>query len=167
LIRPQVGGHERKTTNKPRRIIMSEHAATHDSHEAHGHEEAGHGGIGKYLAVFLALCVLTGASFLTYAPFWREHVAMEYSRALMMAVSCTKAMLVIMFFMHLLWEANWKWVLTVPATFMSIFLLLMLVPDIGMRINTGYAWYSWNRWLFAADPPAVEQPIAAHAEEEL
>ena len=54
----------------------------------------------------------------------------------MMAISCTKAMLVIMFFMHLLWEANWKWVLTIPATFMSIFLMLMLVPDIGWRIRT-------------------------------
>ena len=58
---------------------------------------------------------------------------MHASRALMMAVSCTKAMLVIMFFMHLMWEANWKWVLTIPASFMSIFLMLMLVPDVGMR----------------------------------
>ena len=74
----------------------------------------------------------------------------------MMAVSCTKAMLVIMFFMHLLWEANWKWVLTIPASFMSIFLMLMLVPDIGWRQNNGYAHYSRERWLFAADPPAVE-----------
>ena len=74
----------------------------------------------------------------------------------MMAVSCTKAMLVIMFFMHLLWEANWKWVLTIPATFMSIFLMLMLVPDIGMRQNNGYARYSAERWLYAADPPAVK-----------
>ncbi len=33
----------------------------------------------------------------------------------MMAVSCTKAMLVILFFMHVLYEANWKFVLTIPA----------------------------------------------------
>ena len=32
-------------------------------------------------------------------------------------------MLVIMFFMHLMWEANWKYVLTIPASMMSIFLL--------------------------------------------
>lgn len=114
-----------------------------------------HGGIGKYVAVFVALCVLTGASFLTYAPWWREHVPMEASRALMMAVSITKAMLVIMFFMHLLWEANWKWVLTIPASCMSIFLLLMLIPDIGMRQNNGFARYSRDRLLWAADPPKV------------
>ena len=44
----------------------------------------------------------------------------------MMAVSCTKAMLVILFFMHVKYEANWKYVLTIPAAFMAIFLMLML-----------------------------------------
>jgi len=51
----------------------------------------------------------------------------------MMAVSCTKAMLVVLFFMHVLWEANWKYVLTIPAAMMAIFLGIMLVPDIGLR----------------------------------
>jgi cytochrome c oxidase subunit 4 len=100
--------------------------------------------------VFAALCVLTGASFFTYSPYWPfgKHVAWAF----MMAVSCTKAMLVVMFFMHLLWEANWKWVLTVPASFMSLFLLLMLIPDVGMRQNTGYARYSDERLYYAAEP---------------
>ena len=53
----------------------------------------------------------------------------------MMAVSCTKALLVVLFFMHLLYEANWKYVLTIPTIFMSIFLVLMLIPDVGMRMN--------------------------------
>jgi cytochrome c oxidase subunit 4 len=141
---------------------MSEHAASHDSHglhtghaAQHGDDHAEHGGIGKYLVVFLLLCLLTMASFLTYFPFWRSHIPMEASRALMMAVSCSKAMLVAMFFMHLKWEANWKWVLTVPATFMSVFLLLMLVPDVGLRQDTGFAGYSYERRVFAADPPAA------------
>jgi cytochrome c oxidase subunit 4 len=141
----------------------TEHAEVgHDSHE-HAH----HGGNGKYIAVFIALCVLTGGSFLTYAPFWREHVPVEASRALMMAISCTKAMLVIMFFMHLLWEANWKWVLTIPASFMSIFLMLMLVPDIGWRQDNGFARYSTERLLFAPDPPAFERAEVEAAEKEL
>jgi cytochrome c oxidase subunit 4 len=54
----------------------------------------------------------------------------------MMAVSCTKAMLVILFFMHVMYEANWKFVLTIPAALMSIFLILMLVPDVGLRGRT-------------------------------
>src|SRR5882762_10468413 len=138
---------------------MSDHAVAPDEHEPVGqdsHEEIAHGGIAKYLIVFVALCALTMCSFLTYFDFWREHVSVHASRALMMAVSCTKAMLVIMFFMHLLWEANWKWVLTIPASFMSIFLLLMLVPDVGMRQNNGYERYSRDRWLFAANKHDVQ-----------
>jgi cytochrome c oxidase subunit 4 len=138
--------------------------AQQDRHDSH--DEINHGGIGKYLVVFVALCLLTLCSFVTYFDFWREHVPYEVSRALMMAVSCTKAMLVIMFFMHLLWEANWKWVLTIPASFMSIFLMLMLVPDIGWRKDNGYARYSDDRWRYAADPPEVEAAEEHAAEEE-
>ena len=97
-------------------------------------DDHSHGGLGQYLAVFAALCVLTGMSFFTYSSYWP--FSKEVAWAFMMAVSCTKAMLVIMFFMHLLWEANWKWVLTIPASGMSIFLLLMLIPDVGMRTTT-------------------------------
>jgi cytochrome c oxidase subunit 4 len=71
----------------------------------------------------------------------------------MMAVSCTKAMLVILFFMHLLWEANWKYVLTIPAAMMSVFLVLMLVPDVGMRVRG----YSEERLLHSADPVAAHE----------
>ena len=147
----------------PEEHIRVQHEV-HPDHDGDNHE---HGGIGKYIVVFVALCVLTGASFLTYAPVWREHVPMEASRAMMMAVSCTKAMLVIMFFMHLMWEANWKWVLTIPASFMSVFLMLMLVPDIGWRKDNGYAQYNENRLLYAADPPAVEKSEVEAAEKDL
>ena len=98
----------------------------HDSHESHG-------GIGKYMLVFLALCLLTTMSFLTYSPYWPWRNEPHVGWAFMMAVSCTKAMLVILFFMHVLSEANWKYVLTIPAAMMAIFLALMLVPDVGMR----------------------------------
>src|SRR5205085_10531889 len=73
--------------------------------------------------------------------------------AAMMAVSCAKAMLVILFFMHLLWEANWKYVLTIPSAMMSLFLLLMLVPDIGRRTDR----YAEERWLYAGEPK-TEKP---------
>lgn len=142
------------------------HPYDHDNQARHdSQEEINHGGIGKYLVVFAALCVLTLCSFFTYSSYWPfgKHVAWAF----MMAVSCTKAMLVILFFMHLLWEANWKWVLTIPATFMSIFLTLMLVPDIGWRQNNGFARYSRDRLLYAPDPPAVEASEVEAAEKEL
>ena len=112
---------------------------THDDHDdhddaAHAHDhDHGHGGIGKYLLVFLALCGLTTMSFLTYSSFWPWRDQPHVGWAFMMAVSCTKAMLVVLFFMHVFWEANWKYVLTIPAAMMAIFLALMLVPDVGMR----------------------------------
>jgi cytochrome c oxidase subunit 4 len=146
---------------------MTESSHAHDQVGHDSHDHADHGGNAKYILVFVALCVLTCGSFLTYFDFWRSHVPVQASRALMMAISCTKAMLVIMFFMHLLWEANWKWVLTIPATFMSVFLMFMLVPDIGWRINNGYARYSEQRWLYAANPPKVEASDVEAAEKDL
>ena len=117
------------------------------------YEEHGSGSIGVYVGVFLALCVLTTISFLTYFEWWREAVPYQMSRLVMMAVSCSKAMLVIMFFMHLKWEANWKWVLTVPASVMSALLILALVPDVGLRMR--YA--SHERMIYAAERPAPSE----------
>ncbi len=124
----------------------SEH---HDDHGDHnGHEQ--HGSVGLYILVFVALCVLTLMSFLTYSDLWRLYVSPEVSRMFMMAVSCTKAMLVIMFFMHLKWEANWKWVLTVPASVMSALLIVALIPDVGLRMRHA----SHERMIHAAEEPA-------------
>src|SRR4029078_8121952 len=78
-------------------------------------------------------CLLTTASFFTYSSYWPFHEQPKIGYAFMMAVSCTKALLVILFFMHGKYAASWKYVLTIPAAFMSIFLILALVPDIGMR----------------------------------
>lgn len=115
---------------------MSQPSGTISSHEgssSHEHDDHHEGSLSTYLAVFVALCILTGASFFTYSSYWpfSSHVAWAF----MMAVSCTKAMLVILFFMHLKYEAGWKYVLTIPAGFMSVFLVLMLVPDVGLRMR--------------------------------
>jgi cytochrome c oxidase subunit 4 len=124
--------------------------ADHDlDADLHGHHPPG--GLAKYLAVFVALCILTGISYgVGNSQTLREN-SPGVMWAMMMAVSCAKAMLVIMFFMHLLWEANWKYVLTIPASLMSIFLLLMLIPDIGRRTEK----YADERWLYA---PTPQQP---------
>jgi len=114
------------------------------------HEHHAPGGLMKYLAVFLALCVLTAISYAVGNSQTLRENSPGVMWAMMMAVSCAKAMLVIMFFMHLMWEANWKYVLTIPASLMSIFLLLMLVPDIGRRTEK----YASERWLHAPVPQA-------------
>lgn len=115
---------------------MSHAPSTHDQHGGHEHGAHDHGGMAKYVYVFFALCFLTTLSFLTYSEYWPQSLGRhEVKRLFMMAVSCTKAMLVILFFMHVKYEANWKYVLTIPASMMSIFLMLALVPDIGARVN--------------------------------
>jgi len=130
------------------------HSANDHSHGSHGaghdsHDHGDHGGIGKYVQIFLILCVLTGASFFTYSDLWPFHDHPSVGWAFMMAVSCTKALLVMLFFMHLKWEADWKYVLTIPASVMSVFLVLALVPDIGRRVNGIYP-YSGERLEYVA-----------------
>jgi cytochrome c oxidase subunit 4 len=119
----------------------------------HGHDDHGHGHHGshsltKYIYVFIALCFLTGMSFFTYSDAWPFHETPAVGWVFMMAVSCTKAALVIMVFMHLWWEADWKWVLTIPASIMSAFLVIALIPDVGLRMRR----YSEERFEYAGRP---------------
>lgn len=122
--------------------------------------EHGHGGsIRTYVMVALALVFLTACSYWTYTPFWPFGDNLAIKRTWMMAVSCTKAMLVILFFMHLKWEANWKWVLTVPASMMSLLLVLALVPDVGLRMRGA----NRDRLTHAAELPKPEAAAKAGA----
>ncbi|MDG2382903.1 MAG: cytochrome C oxidase subunit IV family protein [Pirellulaceae bacterium] len=126
---------------------MSENQSDHANAEhEHEHEEH-HGGYKTYIAVFVGLIVLTILSFwIGNSDIKNQSPAAAWAG--MMAVSCAKAMLVILFFMHLKWEANWKYVLTIPAMIMSIFLVCMLIPDVGMRTLR----YSEERMVHAAHP---------------
>lgn len=122
----------------------------HGHETGHGHGQEHHGGSGKFVMVFVALCILTIISLIAgNSSAIMQTPAVGWT--IMMAVSCAKATLVMLFFMHLIWEANWKYVLTVPASIMSVFLLLMLFPDIGRRTEK----YSNERWLYAARPEAA------------
>ncbi|MBP86122.1 MAG: hypothetical protein CMJ64_05300 [Planctomycetaceae bacterium] len=122
-------------------------------HDSHG-DDHGHGGLGKYLTVGAALGVLTAISFVVGASETLMQSVPQVGRTVMIAVSCMKAMLVMLFFMHLIWEANWKYVLTIPASIMSFFLVLMLVPDIGLRGRR----YSEERQLHTAKAAGAREP---------
>lgn len=135
------------------------HDASHSA-DVHSHAHAEHG-ITQYIYVFLALCVLTGASFFTYSNMWPWHDQPQVGRVFMMAVSCTKAMLVILFFMHLRYEADWKYVLTIPASIMSVLLMMALVPDIGLRMRT----YSPERREHAAQAKEQYEKLQAKVKE--
>lgn len=134
--------------------MHSDHAHAHAADDPHAEH-----GVAKYIYVFVALCMLTMMSFLTYSHFWPAALSDPHVKWLfMMAVSCTKAMLVILFFMHLKSEANWKYVLTIPASIMSVFLVLALVPDIGLR-RTRYSEARQEHVATQADAKLMEKEV--------
>lgn len=135
---------------------MSDPSSTEHAHGDHG----GHG-LGKYFAVLVALLILTSASFFTYSDYWPWHDTPGVGWTFMMAVSCTKAMLVILFFMHVKYETNWKYVLTIPPGIMAVFLGLALIPDIGLR----YRLLSDERRLHMATVEEQEALVGSHHKE--
>lgn len=120
--------------------------------------------VGIYIKVFVALCILTTMSFFTYSDYWPFHDTPSVGWAFMMCVSCCKALLVMLFFMHLRSEADWKYVLTIPASIMSLFLVIALVPDIGRRVHGSYGYgYSEQRQKHVGTPTDNEKLVEAAA----
>ena len=67
-----------------------------------------------------------------------------------------------LFFMHLIWEADWKYVLTIPASIMSVFLVLALIPDIGMRVHGNYGYsHSPSRMPHVGQPSDTDALVNA------
>lgn len=91
-----------------------------------------HGSHVNYLYVFGALCVFTLISVLSDLPQFRpgNHIVLI---VVVMAIASAKASCVMLFFMHLKFEGNWKFVLLAPTTILAIGLPLALLPDIGMH----------------------------------
>jgi cytochrome c oxidase subunit 4 len=99
---------------------------SHDSHSTH-HV--------NYLAIFFVLCGCTALSVVFDVLSMSKPVTM----VLVLAVACAKALCVMMFFMHLKFEGNWKYVLLAPTTILAIGLPIALFPDIGSSYYTNAA----------------------------
>ena len=91
------------------------------SHDDHGHHV-------NYLVIFLVLCGCTALS----VAFDVMEMSKPVTIVLVLAVACAKALCVMLFFMHLKFERNWKYVLLAPTTILAIGLPLALMPDIGV-----------------------------------
>ena len=88
-----------------------------------------HGGHVNYFVVFIALCVFTAISVaFDFITFSNRAVLI----VIVLAVAVAKATCVMLFFMHLKFEGNWKYVLLGPTTILAIGLPLALLPDIGV-----------------------------------
>lgn len=88
----------------------------------------------NYLLIFIALCVLTALSVVSdvFRP-----ASQAVLIVIVLAIASAKAACVLMFFMHLKFEGNWKFVLLGPTTILAIGLPLALLPDIGMHYYVG------------------------------
>lgn len=100
---------------------MSDHS--HDSHHV------------NYRLIFFVLVVCSILSFV----FDKISLTPGVTLVLVLAVACTKAMCVMMYFMHLKFEGNWKYVLLAPTTILAIGLPVALFPDIGASYYTSIA----------------------------
>lgn len=84
----------------------------------------------NYLLIFIVLCVFTGFSVVMDVIHIESKAVLA---VIVLSVSVCKALCVMMFFMHLKFEGNWKYVLLAPTTILAIGLPLAILPDIGLH----------------------------------
>ncbi len=114
----------------------------HDYHAPHG--------VGKYVAVFLALCVLTAISFVVGNSQQLRENSPGVMWAMMMAVSCAKAMLVILFFMHVKYSSRLTKVIVGTGFFFLAILFVLTLSD--------YLTRGWQTGPPSAPSEAATQP---------
>lgn len=130
----------------------------HDDHSAH-HV--------NYLYVFFALCGFTALS--VVFDLLGGSVPHGVVIVLVLAVAIAKALSVMMFFMHLKFEGNWKYVLLAPTTILAIGLPLALYPDVGIAYYTPTApqMHEWgDEFAEYKDSHGKHGELAEHAEPE-
>ncbi|MBX3441829.1 MAG: cytochrome C oxidase subunit IV family protein [Planctomyces sp.] len=103
------------------------HAASHDPHADHSHGHV------NYLYVFVALC---GFTLISVALDVVDAFSKETVTVLVLLVASAKALCVMMYFMHLKFEGNWKYIILAPTTILAIGLMVALAPDFALHYYT-------------------------------
>ena len=116
-----------------------------------------HGSHVNYMYVFLALCVFTGLSVLSDVFRPSSQAALI---VIVLAIASAKATCVLLFFMHLKFEGNWKYVLLAPTTILAIGLPLALLPDIGLHYYVNVA----PQAVAAGDEEGADEGVGAEPE---
>lgn len=106
---------------------MSQHDAGHGHHDSHGSHDAHHV---NYLYVFFALCGFTLMSII--ADLFKD-LSKPLIIVVVLSIASAKAISVMLYFMHLKFERNWKYVLLAPTIILAIGIPLALLPDIGLH----------------------------------
>ena len=96
-----------------------------DSHgEHHSHP--------PYKFIFGLLCLFTGLSWLADEA-QGLFPNMGFLATFVLIVATAKALCVLLYFMHLKFERNWKYVLLAPTFILACGLPLALLPDVGVH----------------------------------
>jgi len=95
-----------------------------DHHESH---------LATYFSVFMVLCVCTVVSVVADVVHFAPHKVVV---VIVMAVAVTKALCVMMYFMHLKFERAWKYLLLAPTIILATAIPFALAPDVGMHYYT-------------------------------
>jgi cytochrome c oxidase subunit 4 len=112
----------------------------------------------RYGLIFAALCVCTGLSVVFDLVSFESKAVII---VLVLAVAVAKALFVMLYFMHLKFEGNWKYVLLAPTVILAIGLPMALLPDIGLHYYDPHApqiQYATERPSEEFDDQAVRQP---------
>lgn len=101
---------------------------SHGSHHDHGHSSHDV----KYIYIFYALCIFTILSIVADGV---GKLGMPHGLVIVavLAIASAKALSVMLYFMHLKFERNWKYVLLAPVTILAIGVPLALLPDVGFH----------------------------------
>jgi len=97
---------------------------SHDHHESH---------LATYFSVFMVLCVCTVISVVADVVHFAPHNVVV---VVVMAVAVTKALCVMMYFMHLKFERAWKYLLLAPTIILASAIPFALASDVGMHYYT-------------------------------
>ncbi len=110
---------------------MSDHDPSHAADGGHEHEHHSHGR--TYFLVFCALCVFTLMSIAADAF---DIPNKNVLRVIILTVATSKALCVMMYFMHLKFEGAWKYLLLAPTFILAFTIPFALTPDMGMSYYT-------------------------------
>ena len=100
---------------------MTDHSDTH-----------GHAGptIRTYLVIFGALLVFTVVSFAVNVAERQEMVTRATGFVIILSVAVCKALLVAMYFMHLMFDWKRLYFMIIPVMVLGVMMIVVLLPDI-------------------------------------
>ena len=113
-------------------------AAAPPHHPPH-HEEHHGPTVAMYFAIFFALCVLTVVTVLAarfdFAPMLGVAMGGFVNNLVALGIACTKASLVVLFFMHVKYESKLVGLAVVASVIWLAFLILITISDYLTRTS--------------------------------